>query len=164
MRVLRVALVVALAATRVAAAPGEDGRLAATVAYGGAFADNVGVTGEADLGWFGGQVGAGYAHYLTLLAGPRVSVTLPTGRWELALLYTVDATSAGDASLWLHLLTLSTSLTAPLSERLFVRAELALARYPLAAHATQGGRSHDVPLSSIDASWFLPGLGIGLRL
>lgn len=146
------------------ASAGDDVRYGASVAYGAAFADNVGATGSVDYRRWGFVSGVGYTRYLTVLAGPRVRFDLGRADLELALLYTLDGTTAGDHALWMHLVTARVAAIAPITDRVFVRADLAVTRYPLAARATQGDTSHDVPVSSLDASWFLPGLGVGLRL
>ena len=116
----------------------------------------------ADVGPDRQVAGAGHGHYGTLTVGPQVSVSTGRGHLDVGVLYGLDLTSAGDESLRLHLLTLRLAVRAPLGERFFVSAELAVVRWPLAASAQEGGARHDVPVDAVDASFFVPGVGLGM--
>ncbi len=136
---------------------------AAMLMLGGPLGDNAGAMATASYGPFSVLAGAGYGHYGTLTVGPQVSIAAGRGHLDVGVLYAFDRTSAGDDALNLHLLTLRLAMRAPLGERFFISADLAVVRWPLAASAIEGGVDHDVPVDAVDASYLVPGVGLGFR-
>lgn len=134
------------------------------LAYGGGFADNVGLRAAGYSGNFGASVGVAYTQYLTVTAGPEARFEIGSADLVVRANYAFDHSSADDVDLSTHSALVSVGLQADVSEEMMIEASVAPVRYPFDVNTSVNGESRDVPTDPTDASFFLPGVSLGYWL
>jgi hypothetical protein len=134
------------------------------LAYGGGFADNVGIRAAGYSGPFGASVGVAYTKYLTVTAGPEARFDVGATDLVVRANYAFDHSSAHDVDLSTHSAFLSVGLQADLGEQAMMEASVTPVRYPFDVNSTVDGEDRDVPIDATDSSFFLPGVSVGYRV